>query len=554
MEVVSEGTRFNSKPPSTPFADPERLARAFVFGGKRWGDRVGSTNPGQEPEGKWERAVAHDALQALRDLACIRFDLSSGSRACCIDSTADAVGTFVQVGRSGLQFGPGFPKRFTKALTEAEEAVEGLKAYFWPSRSASTQECSFRENLARVKAPIRLPTKEEAMNAIKRVSSALPVYKTSSLGFDEHDAFVPVTMEQLTQKVFPHIKKDSHPGVLFHALGCGNNAEVMDKYPVMLLEILNIRLAALSSVADPTKLSPLDWYALGASEIQRCFVKNEPHPWRKLGRERLIRGQCISLLAVEICLYGNMVSEELTRWETSPIKPGMGLNDSSLESLRDDFVRRSINAAKSGLKPFSTDVSGWDWNVRLWMTLLLAALLVTQLGVKCGTDRHRAINALEYALMHSYIMLADGTIWIVTACIGWTTGRFLTANGNSKMRILLAVLAGAGEAIAMGDDAVEWAKTLNLQAYAELGFRVEAADLPPGVMFEFCSMQFLSDGTYVFLNSTKALFRLLCQAPSLEFYCQFRYENRHAPELQEYVGVIERVWSTLWTACGGTEN
>jgi hypothetical protein len=242
-----------------------------------------------------------------------------------------------------------------------------------------------------------------------------------------------------------------------------------------------------------------------------------------------------------------MVQQELEGWETSCIKPGMGLHDAGLAALRAFFVFTcSVVAATSGLlyKAFSTDVSGWDWCVRQWLTMILWMILCVQLDVDPRSPRGVAMLALELSLMHRFVVLSDGSIWHVPDEIGWTTGRFLTANGNSKMRVALALLCLSVHPFAMGDDCVEFALALRVDLYERFGFRVEASDLPQGCLFEFCSMQFFADGSYRFMNAAKCLFRLLsCHIPSLEQFVQFQYECRHAPEILPFSTLVWKVWN-----------
>lgn len=98
------------------------------------------------------------------------------------------------------------------------------------------------------------------------------------------------------------------------------------------------------------------------------------------------------------------------------------------------------------------------------------------------------------------------------------SGSRLTACRNSKVRVILAYLAGSDWAMAMGDDCVEqWlSKPFDADAYLRLGHEIEVAELPDDVDYEFCSHWFYGDGRVVPLGWAKTLYRLLSHVPDVD--------------------------------------
>jgi hypothetical protein len=359
--------------------------------------------------------------------------------------------------------------------------------------------------------------------------------------------FKGVTADDL-KHLSSRIKMDSSPGPTWNSLGCRENKDVFESHPNLLLGIINekIRLRLSLTIDDCKIATPVELFSSGVADPVKCFIKKEATKISKGDRKRIINNPPLDELLIELLLYGEVMLHEVANWENIPSKPGMGLDPFGLEGLRasvpDEFIE--LNSESK-----SSDVSGWDWGARLWLALMGVESLRREMGVPIGSDFHHLMIIGEYLSFRKIILLSDGSAITMDGDVGLTTGRILTACLNSRMRFILAVLCGALYAITMGDDCREWVRfwSVRLENYLAYGFRVEAAELPPDVEFEFCSMHFLYNGHYYNLNHEKQFYNLLTKKPDLVLANQFQYELRYNPELPDYIAFLsETEWAPMF--------
>lgn len=247
------------------------------------------------------------------------------------------------------------------------------------------------------------------------------------------------------------------------------------------------RLGALAndSGLDYRELTCNQLVEAGLTDPIRVFVKSELHSAEKVaqGRMRLISVLSTTDQIVERVLHSCQNHEEIAQWEDIPSKPGMGLDDPSLAVLRATI--------QSFGNPVDTDISGWDWGVPGWLMEAETEVRIRLAGCGPGDVYHRlAINRM-LCLSLSVMVLSDGTVWEQTYRGIQKSGSYCTSSSNSRMRVLLAYMAGASKAIAMGDDCVEEFSSTAVEFYSQ---HVLIKGYEPawkkGGRIEFCSIDF----------------------------------------------------------------
>lgn len=218
----------------------------------------------------------------------------------------------------------------------------------------------------------------------------------------------------------------------------------------------------------------------------RLFVKNELHSREKIAQRRMRLIMSISVIdqLVERALFTLQNKAEIASWEFIPSKPGLGLHDDGLQSL--------VCQLRQFSNPVETDVSGFDWSVKGWMLALDAHARVRLCSGGDGFGLwRRCVFARVAALSRSCFVLSDGKVFEQDVPGIQKSGSYNTSSTNSRMRCMLAFLAGASSVMAMGDDCVEeWADGA-AQTYSDFGLRLKdykRVDLENGI--EFCGTLF----------------------------------------------------------------
>jgi hypothetical protein len=97
------------------------------------------------------------------------------------------------------------------------------------------------------------------------------------------------------------------------------------------------------------------------------------------------------------------------------------------------------------------------------------------------------------------VAFSDGVIEHQVIPGVWPSGSYRTSGTNSRMRVILRLLAtGNADVCTMGDDAVEgliagWSSEEMIAAYAKYGFVLKPPALQSSRDFEFCSKLFRRD-------------------------------------------------------------
>lgn len=306
-----------------------------------------------------------------------------------------------------------------------------------------------------------------------------------------------------------------------------------------------------------SQMTSEDLIRYGCWDPVRLFIKNEPHSAAKLaeGRLRLIANVSLRTQLVERVICGPQNNAEIRSWWKSPAKPGLGLDDDSLMLLSDSILK----ITRKGLAAM-TDVSGWDWAVKLW--LLWADAERRRIAARVSEDSLFAEMCYfrAYCTANSVYGLPDGEL--VAQCDAGiqNSGSYCTSSTNSWMRIILFLVACLilnpdltdqelqdmlELCMAMGDDCVELFVEGVLNVYLDLGFKAslaETSDKLEGV--EFCSHIFNADGTAIPTSWPRTLYRFFSHkigSDTPDRMAQLDYVLRHHPNRFLYMG-IAKAW------------
>lgn len=345
------------------------------------------------------------------------------------------------------------------------------------------------------------------------------------------------------ERVILSVKGDSSPGVPYAALG-GTNAEVLAHHKAFIVDAVVDRIKRLMSI-DTEGLGSRDLVQLGLCDPVRLFVKNEPHKEAKTkaGRYRLIMSVSLVDQLVERLCCSRQNRAEIMRWQSIPSKPGIGLDDDSVASIWEQVAP----VFKDG-RLMETDISGFDWSVQEWELRLDMEARVKLCSA--GPRLTKVMMNRVYCTARSVFTLSDGSLIEQLDSGIQKSGSYNTSSTNSRIRVMLAYMAGSPWCIAMGDDSLEAFVPDSLRIYSELGHEIKDHRISTEE-FEFCSHLF-RDAKASPVNWGKTLFRLLSQPESKverlgdEFLNQFCYEMRHSSELSGCLDLLEQVgWRHL---------
>lgn len=350
------------------------------------------------------------------------------------------------------------------------------------------------------------------------------------------------------------VNRASSPGVPYCSMA-STNGKLIDDFGDFVAETVveRLRLIVRTPLSEVESMSAEELIQGGFCDPMKVFVKNEPHKISKIhqGRYRLISGvSCVDSL-IERLLYRMQNSREIREWETVPSKPGMGLNDESMEVIH-GIVSKQME--KGPL--FETDISAWDWSVQGWMLTMEAEIRIEIAKVshdsvyaQCLLKRARIVSMKVFALSNGKMI--SQTVPAIQA-----SGSYNTSGGNSRMRVAVAVLLLVEWIIAMGDDAIETGVPSGdgELAYKRLGLPVKMYKQCLNGEFEFCSTRWSKDSPYgVPVGWPKTVYRYLTHKPNSalaeEWRVQLVSDLRHHPRGSEILRICDDL---SWT--GQNEN
>jgi hypothetical protein len=295
----------------------------------------------------------------------------------------------------------------------------------------------------------------------------------------------------------------------------------------------------------------------------RVFVKNEVHSQKKIDdkRMRLIMSVSVIDQLVERVLDANQNHAEIEGWANIHSKPGMGLHDTGLATLEEEF--------RSHVDPAGTDAEKFDMTVEQWK-LDADATRRARLAGQEGYDTmfHRRARLLGFAVL----VLSSGKVFDQVRRGIQKSGAFTTSSSNSAMRVTdCALITPVGypmRVCAMGDDCVEdvgWLPegadtyTYLRQAYRKVGLNIKEVERFTEKSFvEFCAYRFTLNGNYSPVRWDKMLATFLVNWPQpVDFEERLHglyHELRHSPHLYVASEVIQSVAQEILERSVGSRN
>lgn len=295
---------------------------------------------------------------------------------------------------------------------------------------------------------------------------------------------------------------------------------MLDSVGDFVVEAVYARLEALSRADLGHDFTPIELVRKGLCDPVRLFVKQEPHPIRKVreGRFRLISSVSLIDQLVERVLFGYQNRLEISRWKDCPSKPGMGLSQRhQSEAIWQYAEYRSTRSPAA-----EADISGFDWSVQHWelQAEVEARILLGNFNPRVA----RAARNRFACLANSVFQLSNGTL-IAQGLPGlMKSGSYCTSSSNSRIRCLMAKLIGSEWCMAMGDDSVEgWVRDAKSK-YEALGHTckdyipcetVNNAGVVTLAKMNFCSHEITQSSCFL-TSWEKTLFRFL-HSPNPQF-------------------------------------
>lgn len=308
------------------------------------------------------------------------------------------------------------------------------------------------------------------------------------------------------------------------------------------------------SMIAPALTPGLSKAMLDADLVDVCtpFVKNEPHPSRKRGRERIVIAISIVDQLVELYLFGKLLDVVHEGYPNLGVISGLGFSDEHSAELCTVYKDKCDEYKDTRLAVIS-DVTGWD------RTLSHQALddmgdIIVNTCVDIGPASERAVRVrLRCISCPVYVVELEPGVWhLFERAIpgGMLSGSRLTTIGNGIARARSQFMTGAQGGMVNGDDGIAWqllgTDVEEIQsAYALLGIQARDIKVCTREYFEFCSHGFdTTAGVSWLLSWPKALFRLASKEKIPESYVEdFVREVINHPRRDELLGAVDRLFS-----------
>lgn len=419
-------------------------------------------------------------------------------------------------------------KTRSSTLKEVEKHFPELKELAFPPRGGTVELESLRVHRDRVSDVVYKVSIEEKNKIKSKLLRDYPRFKVPKWIVQRR---LPTYEEVHGHFLF--INRSSHPGDPWGQFG-STKGEILDLYGDELIAAVRERIQRLWD-NEIFGLTPEELVSYGYCDVVRTFIKNEPHSKKKFDerRFRLISSCSITEELIHSLVYRNGMEVEINNWHNCPSKPGMGLSLDSQQELLFNDVKPWLDEITS------TDVSGWDWNMKRWLFDLIGECHVWQSvgSVEALANLSEIVSKTIHCMCNSIFLTSDGRLVDPGVDGIMKSGLVVTAYFNSKGRWICAVLTGSDRAITMGDDCGEDGKPEGMAArYAVIGIKVSDIRLPDGESFSFCSHTFRG-GKAIPENPFKALYNLCSSPGDASFLSDFSREMRNHPRLDEFVSV-----------------
>nr|UQB76105.1 RNA-dependent RNA polymerase [Flumine sobemo-like virus 16] len=408
------------------------------------------------------------------------------------------------VGESHCKFREVGRKPVSADCSQARDHFPELRDLDWPDRGSQAE---FKSLMFQAGRSIKTNAPENLGEEISRLEARYPKIQSrpclrgSQWSHEECEA-------EIKKIAKCEINRKASPGVPLAAYG-KTNAEVLDHHLDLVVHLTVSRLFALRDQVIIGKPNPVDLVSRGLVDPVRLFVKQEPHPMKKIkdNRFRLISSVSLIDQIIERMIFGPQNKLEICLWDRIPSKPGMGMTlDKQCRSLWTDLAM-----SHSRVPAAEADISGFDWSVQDWELWADLAIRIS-LGSFDDDLIKVAVNRWT-CFMNSVFQLSDGTLISQDAPGLMKSGSYCTSSTNSRIRCLMAYIIGSDWCIAMGDDSVDGYEANAREKYALLGHVCKdyvpcAADYDTLLEVNFCSHVLRSERHWL-VSWPKTLFKYL---------------------------------------------
>lgn len=439
----------------------------------------------------------------------------------------EANGNLQYCGRFGKSSGSGGTKH-DRPLFEEIRAYPALKGWRWPERFGQVARKSLGVHAGKWRQG-EIPTKEERQQVIEGLIKSgeypdtfEPYWCAGSHSGDWRQGvrFSRQSFEGATRtNIERNIVKDSSPGYPYAKLGT-TNGKVMENFGDFIWDLVSERLNLMQKYADIYKtLGPVDLIRYGLSDPVKVFVKDEPHKMEKIrsGKVRIISSVSLVDQIIERLLHGVQNVNEIDMWPDCPSKPGLGLHDDGMKAITQNL--KDLLALRGEV--MCTDVSGWDWSCQEWELEDDMECRIRLSGAPSDGLFAMLCRFNAHVVARSVYVDPDGFMWAQVNPGVQNSGRYCTSSSNSRMRVLLTLMArlksgmdplvdGKCGIIAMGDDSVEVALPGILECMVELGHTIKMTEFSKTIEgVEFCSQVFNEQGLGYPSSPAKTVYRFL---------------------------------------------
>lgn len=285
------------------------------------------------------------------------------------------------------------------------------------------------------------------------------------------------------------------------------------------------------------------------------FVKMEPHPLRKKGKERIVCCCSIRDQVVSRYFMTSLINAAKSLYPLAREVIGIGFTEAMATEFA-EAVMAMLNGNDEPLKLVLSDIGGWDSSViQSLVNYVYERALVTMDDPASFTRFRKAFKNYAHSVLNTTyaVVVSPGKFILCHAADGgfWCSGRFETSYANSIMRVKTMIMTGAVDGKAVGDDGTEarpGSQTLSYikEQYATLGLNARDCEImdKDTKYFSTCSHTFYKreNGTWhCTLDSwPKALFRLLTRKGNPDLLAAFSYELGEHPDRMRIMDAAER--------------
>lgn len=383
-----------------------------------------------------------------------------------------------------------------------------------PPKGESAKLEAYEKHVARARCK---PLDRDTLNtAVERASSQRGKLTLTSVPFDDDLSFS--TLQWLVELACCTVGGDKTPGYPLN-LEFGNNQMAFDSVGEEIKLAAVARLHILLDQSSPFEefvQHPLGLVLSGMVDPSSVFIKNEPHPPRKLREKRYRCINPVSLVdhLVESVLFSEPAEVLKRDLYVNGSAVGIGFSDDQMSEFV-DFVRSMNNISGN---PCSEDVSGFDALHTPQVMLASAALDQAVYTSKRGLSSWNLANRRWCISVTRSLATIGGKLYSKVQPGAFNSGSKDTSRRNTILRTIYAYYIGllSGNnlkfVLANGDDALTWGVD-DVKSYVESAqtLNIKLRDVTQNhKFFEFCSHRYhYETGRGELLSWPKSIYRML---------------------------------------------